>query len=396
MNCPKIQFPEFQGTEWKPTRIDSVLRKVTKPVSVDPEQYYVEIGIKSHGRGIFHKEPVLGRALGNKRVFWVEENALVLNIVFAWEQAIAVTTASQQGLIASHRFPMYLPKNDSCITSFLCYVFLTKKGKRLLELASPGGAGRNKTLGQKNFDELVVHLPSSVEQAKIASFLTAIDQRITQLNQKCDLLVLYKKGAMQQIFSQELRFKDDDGQDFPAWENKKAGDIFANVVNRNHNSDLPVLTATQERGMIFRDESGLDIKASDESIKSYKIVESGDFVISLRSFQGGIEYSSVKGICSPAYTVMKPKLKIVDGFFKAYLKKDDFIRRLNGLMLGIRDGKQISYGSFSSLTLPYPCIKEQLKIAAFLSTLDEKITITKAQLAALLQYRQGLLQQMFA
>jgi type I restriction enzyme S subunit len=200
---------------------------------------------------------------------------------------------------------------------------------------------------------------------------------------------------MQQIFNQELRFKDDLGQDFPEWEELQADEVFCNVTNKNHNGDLPILAATQDKGMIYREESGLDIKSSEASVKSYKIVENGDFVISLRSFQGGIEYSSLKGICSPAYTVMKPKLEISNGFFKAYLKKQDFIERLNGLVIGIRDGKQISYSAFATLTLPYPCIEEQIKIATFIDAIDDKLTHTHNQLAATKQYKQGLLQQMF-
>jgi type I restriction enzyme S subunit len=239
------------------------------------------------------------------------------------------------------------------------------------------------------------YFPKPDEQIKIANFLTAVDEKITQLTQKCELLAQYKKGVMQQIFSQELRFKDDDGQEFPEWEELQADEVFVNVTNKNHNGELPILAATQDKGMIYREESGLDIKSSEASVKSYKIVESGDFVISLRSFQGGIEYSSLKGICSPAYTVMKPKLEISDGFFKAYLKKDDFIERLNGLVIGIRDGKQISYSAFATLTLPYPCIKEQIKIANFLTAIDDKLTHTQAQLEAAKQYKQGLLQQMF-
>src|SRR5690606_13932750 len=125
--------------------------------------------------------------LGNKRVFWVEPNAFVVNIVFAWERAIAVTSDLEKGMIASHRFPMYLPKNNLSNVHFLRYLFVTDKGQKYLELASPGGAGRNKTLGQSNFAELKIDLPSLEEQTKIATFLSAVDERISQLSQKLHL-----------------------------------------------------------------------------------------------------------------------------------------------------------------------------------------------------------------
>jgi len=158
---------------------------------------------------------------------------------------------------------------------------------------------------------------------------------------------------------------------------------------------LPILAATQDRGMIPRSETGLDIKSSEKSVNSYKIVDSGDFVISLRSFQGGIEYSENKGICSPVYTILKPKLPIADGFYKALFKTKDFIEGLSATVIGIRDGKQISYSAFSTLRLPHPSHKEQIKIASFLNSIDEKISNAKSQLEAMKQYKQGLLQQMF-
>lgn len=237
--------------------------------------------------------------------------------------------------------------------------------------------------------------PSFQEQTKIANFLTAVDDKISQLSEKCDLLTQYKKGVMQQIFSQELRFKDDAGQDFPEWEYLLANRIFANKTDKNHSGELPILAAMQDRGMIFREDSGLDIKSTDASVRSYKIVDNGDFVISLRSFQGGIEYSTLRGICSPAYTVLTPKIAIVDGFYRAYLKKEDFIERLSGTVIGIRDGKQISYSAFSGLFLPYPSIKEQTKIANVLSAIDAQINDAQAALGLTRAFKKGLLQQMF-
>ena len=98
-----------------------------------------------------------------------------MNIVFAWEQAVAKTTEKETGMIASHRFPMYSPVETQSDLDYLLQFFLTRKGKSLLELASPGGAGRNKTLGQKEFENLKFLVPNDAEQTKIASFITAID-----------------------------------------------------------------------------------------------------------------------------------------------------------------------------------------------------------------------------
>lgn len=199
---PRLRFPEFKKAgAWEERKVSSLLQKISKPVDVIPNQIYQEIGIRSHGKGIFHKEFLTGEAIGNKRVFWVEEKAFIVNIVFAWEQAVAITTESEKGMIASHRFPMYFPKEEMCDVNYIKHFFLTKKGKALLGIASPGGAGRNKTLGQKEFDDIRLLLPKNVlEQQKIANCLTSLDNLIAAQVQKIETLKKHKKGLMQQLF----------------------------------------------------------------------------------------------------------------------------------------------------------------------------------------------------
>ncbi|HDK9908842.1 TPA: restriction endonuclease subunit S, partial [Klebsiella pneumoniae] len=221
---PKIRFKSFSASLGE-HKIEDILARFVSPVSVSKIEKYREIGIRSHGRGLFHKEEVSGAELGDKRVFWIKKDAVIFNIVFAWEQAVAITSSKDEGCIASHRFPMYLPKDNKCNTDYIRRYFLTKKGKYLLEFASPGGAGRNKTLGQKNFDELVVTIPDVTEQTKIADFLSSVDEKITLLKNQYDLLCQYKKGMMQKIFSQKVRFKDESGEEFPEWQIMKLGEI---------------------------------------------------------------------------------------------------------------------------------------------------------------------------
>ena len=199
---PRLRFPEFASiSTWHSQKIASLLSKASFAVSVDPEKMYREIGIRSHGKGIFHKEPVRGRVIGDKRVFHVVQDALVLNIVFAWEQAVATTSENEVGMIASHRFPMFLAKPGKCDVEYVKGFFLTKEGKRLLGVASPGGAGRNKTLGQKEFENLEIALPVSVdEQTRIANFLSSIDTKIAIESDKLESLKIHKQGLRQQLF----------------------------------------------------------------------------------------------------------------------------------------------------------------------------------------------------
>lgn len=247
----------------------------------------------------------------------------------------------------------------------------------------------------KQLAGLNVKLPCIEEQTKIANFLTAVDEKISQLNEQHQLMIQYKKGVMQKIFSQEIRFKDDNGDEFGAWESLPASDIFENFSNRDHNGSLTVLASTQNQGIVPRDEINIDIKSSNESLQNYKIVNKGNFVISLRSFQGGIEYSEYDGICSPAYTVLKTIKPISECFYKNYLKTTNFIKRLNTSVIGIRDGKQISYQVFSRLKLHYPAVEEQTKIADFLTAIDQRIENLDQQLELAKIWKKGLLQQMF-
>ncbi|MFT6653271.1 MAG: type I restriction enzyme S subunit [Marinomonas primoryensis] len=198
---PELRFPEFESSgDWKEQKVSDLMVRVSNPVDVKSDEVYREIGIRSHGKGIFHKPSITGNELGSKRVFWVEDDAFVVNIVFAWELAVASTTSNECGMIASHRFPMYKPRNKKSNITYMKYFFLTQKGKELLWIASPGGAGRNKTLGQKDFDHLKFLVPSVKEQTKIANYLTSIDNLIAAQSQKIENLCSHKKGLMQKLF----------------------------------------------------------------------------------------------------------------------------------------------------------------------------------------------------
>lgn len=226
MNEPKLRFPEFKDI-WNNHKIEDMFDRVGTPVDLDDTLTYREIGIRSHGKGIFHKDETTASEIGDKRIFWVEPDCFVVNIVFAWERAVAKTTEAENGMIASHRFPMYQPKKDVVDLDYITEYFITKRGQNILILASPGGAGRNKTLGQKEFAKSVVKLPSLPEQQKIAEFLSTIDTVIEKQKETVSAWEERKKGVMQKLFGQEVRFKADDGSDFPEWEEKKLGEILA-------------------------------------------------------------------------------------------------------------------------------------------------------------------------
>lgn len=203
MLTPKYRFKGFTD-DLKEYKLKDILTRVSNPVDVKKDEKYKQIGIKSHGKGLFYKEEVTGKDLGNKRVFWIEPDCLIVNIVFAWERAVARTTSKEVGMIASHRFPMYKPNSDILDLDFIVKYLISPKGQQLMIMASPGGAGRNKTLGQSDFLNSIVKIPSLDEQIKIGKMLDQIDDLIKVLEDEIDCYKKEKISIMNKIFSGEI------------------------------------------------------------------------------------------------------------------------------------------------------------------------------------------------
>ncbi len=191
----------------------------------------------------------------------------------------------------------------------------------------------------------------------------------------------------------KLRFPE--YQETAGWKKFFGNALFEQISDKNPEPGLPVLAITQEHGAIPRDMIDYHVSVTDKSIESYKVVKTGDFIISLRSFQGGIEYSQYHGICSPAYVILRRCIDGSDTYFKHYLKTDRFIRILTKNLEGLRDGKMISYKQFSELQIPVPAPEEQKKIADCLSSLDELIAAQGRKVEALKTHKKGLMQQLF-
>lgn len=278
------------------------------------------------------------------------------------------------------------------------YLVQTAKYKNSINLLKQGGNGALANLYGKDILGLAFEFPSFAEQQKIASCLTEMDNLIAAQGQKVEALKEKKKGLMQQLFPQNgeltprLRFPGFEGE----WEYVNGDKLFSSISNKNHNSDLPILALTQNQGAVPRDMINYKVIVSDKSVASYKVVEADDFIISLRSFQGGIEYSRYTGLCSPAYIVLRKKSsELCSDFYRIYFKSYNYIQELNKNLEGIRDGKMISYKQFSEILLPKPKPTEQQKIATFLSELDNLIAAESDKLEDLKNYKKGLMQQLF-
>ena len=179
------------------------------------------------------------------------------------------------------------------------------------------------------------------------------------------------------------------------WERYEAEEIFQNITDKNHPDDI-VLTIQQGKGTLPRELSGRNILYDNTNTKNYKRVKFGDFIIHLRSFEGGLEIANEQGIVSPAYTILRHKKNIAFGFYKAYFRTNEFINHvLSKSVEGIRDGKQISYDAFKWLSIPYCKLEEQQKIADFLSLVDQRIEKQRQLVESLKKYKRGLLSVIF-
>ncbi|MEZ5592360.1 MAG: restriction endonuclease subunit S [Gammaproteobacteria bacterium] len=270
---------------------------------------------------------------------------------------------------------------------FLFYCFQDNKTQRIIfKLA---GGSTFSRINLRDIRKLKLVFPPLPEQQKIAQILSTWDKVIDKLEALISAKQQRKKALMQQLLTGKVRLPGFKGE----WDYIKAKELFG-TISRKKNVDEELLAVTQDQGVLPRSLLERKVVMPEGSTKGYKLVVPGNFIISLRSFQGGLEYSNYRGLVSPAYTVLKPIVKISDGFYRHYFKSYNFIGNLAVTVVGIRDGKQINYDDFSFLKLPYPKLEEQQKIAAVLSAADAEIEKHQQQLQALKQQKKGLMQQL--
>ena len=164
-------------------RVGDVLCLERRAGTVNPLETYQEIGVRSFGKGIFHKEPVSGAEVGIKRIFRIEPGDLVFSNVFAWEGAVALATDAERGLVGSHRFMTYVPVDAAAVdVRYLRYLFTSELGLEFLRKASPGSAGRNRTLAIDRFESIELPLPDLQEQRNVVRRLTDLDGQLDRAN----------------------------------------------------------------------------------------------------------------------------------------------------------------------------------------------------------------------
>ena len=382
---------------WSHRKLEEVLHRVVDPVEVNPTDIYQEIGIRSHGKGIFHKEPVQGEKIGNKRVFWVKSDCFIVNIVFAWEQAVARTTQEEVGKIASHRFPMYRPKDDAANVDFLTYYFKTPRGKRLLGLASPGGAGRNKTLGQKEFGNIGLLLPTGGEQQKIARILSTWDKAIETVERLIENSKAQKKALMQQLLTGKRQRSESSSE----YRRLRIADV-AQVDIRSLGIKTP-----SDYSFRYISLSDVDSGYIADNLDSYvfssapsrarRVVEEGDILMAtvrpnLQAFvRIGADHAGC--VASTGFAVLTPKKGFHRDYLYHYLFSSHITGQLHALVVG-SGYPALNSADVRSLSIYCPAYEEQRTIARILNKADLVTDNLLCQSSRLKEQKTALMQQL--
>ncbi|MDD5770167.1 MAG: restriction endonuclease subunit S [Candidatus Gracilibacteria bacterium] len=201
----KVRLPGF-SEKWHTLELDECLNYSPRPVDKPSENFFA-LGVRSHGKGLFHKNDFDPEDIAIDILYEVKEDDLIVNITFAWEQAIAIANKKDDGGLVSHRFPTYTFKLDKAIHRYFRYLIIQKKFKYMLDQISPGGAGRNRVLSKKDFLKLEVKIPKVEEQKAIADVLDKATEQLNEYKEKLAKLELQKKGLMQQLLTGKTRVK---------------------------------------------------------------------------------------------------------------------------------------------------------------------------------------------
>ena len=382
--------------DWKEYTIGQCLERVERPVDVQADEMYTQIGIRSHGKGLFYKEPVTGASLGNKAVYWVEPDCFVLNIVFAWEQAVSKTTQKEVGMIGSHRFPMYRPIDGRVDVDYLITYMLTKRGKDILEAASPGGAGRNRTLGQDRFMKSKITLPSVEEQRRIAETLTAqnktIELKETLLAEKQS----QKKYLMQHLLTGKKRLPGFSSE----WRNVKLNEVLVERKEKNANQDHRICSVAVQKGVVDQIEHlGRSYAAADTS--NYGVAHYGD-IIYTKSPTGDFPYGIIKQshmnedvAVSPLYGIYEPICYemgyILHTYFSYAVNCSNYLTPI--IQKGAKNTINITNDVFVSKNLYLPMDKaEQKALAALFVEADNEIELLRQSIEQEKQKKKALMQ----
>ena len=286
---------------------------------------------------------------------------------------------------------------DTVDTYFVYMMLVSSAYKEKITSMASGTSGSMYNIPKETFLNLQLVIPAKIdEQKQLGKILKKIDTLITLHQRKYEKLVNIKKSMLDKMFPKngasvpEIRFKGFTD----LWEQRKLGEVFEEYSEKNH-AELPPLTIIQGGGTIRRDESERALQYDKSSLSNYKMVNKDDFIVHLRSFEGGLEKASSQGIISPAYHTFHGE-DVDSRFYYAYFRSKNFINKdLKPHVYGIRDGRSIDIEGMKTIRIPWASYPEQKSIGDFLTHLDTLITLHQRKLEKLQNIKKSCLEKMF-
>lgn len=326
----------------------------------------------------------------------------------------AVINQELEGSIGFATIVTRIIDKEKNIPQFVCWYYNSPKNKKIV-INLITGDGRN-NLNMRDFNKLVIPIPCSEEQQKIADFLSEVDNIIAMSEKEIESLEMQKKGAMQKIFSQEVRFKADDGSEYPEWEECQFEDIFNLLQSNTFSRSLLNETHGQVFNIHYGDvliKYGTIIDVSEDSIpfinedvdlnkfREDSYIQEGDIIIAdtAEDYSAG-KVSEVKNIgdkkiLSGLHTMLcRPKRRFSSMYLGYYMNCEQYHAQIVRLLVGTKV-YSINKTDIQQTTIKIPCIQEQQKIADFLSEFDNAIEYAKEELEVWKNIKKGLLQQLF-
>ena len=389
LNVPALRFPKFSG-EWETVKIGTITTKVGSGVTPrGGETVY-----RSQGHPFVRSQNVgWGRLLLNDIAYIDEEthkkqlntalelNDILLNITGASIGRCAVVNKMiVNGNVNQH--VCIIRSNGAVDPKFLCNYLLSNYGQKQIDSFQAGG--NRQGLNFEQIKSIRISIPTLDEQKYIAKLLCAINQRIETQNKIIEDWKKLKSAIVEELYSATKG------------ETYSFRQLLEVVNEKNRKLEYTnVLSASQELGMIKRSDINIDIKFEQDSICGYKIVRNGDYVVHLRSFQGGFAFSDKTGICSPAYTILRPNDLVVYGYLSHFFTSRLFIKSLKLVTYGIRDGRSINVDEWLNMTVILPTIQEQLHIIEIINSISSKLYNETRIYDSLLRQKSYLLKAMF-
>ena len=389
LNVPNLRFPEFEG-EWEKAKLSDITQRVSRKnksiVSDRPLTISAQFGLIDQ-RDFFNKVVASENLEG---YYLLKKGEFAYNKSYSNEHPWGVVKRLdlyEEGALSTLYICFECKKANS---DWLVHYFDSPKwNKQISEIAVEGARNHGLlNVSIEDFFKTYHFIPKTgKEQEKLANFLTLIDNRIATQNRIIEDLKSLSNTICERLYSP---FEKTD------WQTYKYAELFSISNERNKALQYKnVLSASQEYGMVERNELNIDIKFDNSSIKNYKIVRPNEYVIHLRSFQGGFAYSDKTGVCSPAYTILIPNDKLSEAFLKYYFSSQKFIDSLRIVTYGIRDGRSINVDEFLQLKIAIPSISQQKYIVHVMQQWEQMIRTEEYILDKFQKQKSYLLKEMF-